>query len=323
MSDGQFSSKPMWTGKKSGFTTTATLGTGAFSANDARDFAQSPSVRRELEALSHEPHLDVGRTECHPFPRHIPEHARAMGQPFASATLVQEYLFGLVFLRICGWVFIPGGAIMALIGAWNLLEVVVVGDVGRGWVLIGVARLVGGTIAAIGGLWFGILRGRVVNERCWFCPEGMVWMTNNLFEWYPWEDIAEVYAQLNEHRPAVGLRFEGPISWITFSNTRASHDIVHHVEKRASAAWLPDALKLIAEGKSIPFGDWRLQRLSLDGPKYSILWTQVVDLHVREGELRVSANGPHPETAIWLDDVPLPSLFIAMSRALLAFTRER
>src|SRR5436309_648067 len=109
MSDGQFSSKPMWSGKRTDITATAASGANTYSANDAQDFAQSPSVRREVEALRQEPFLDVGRLDCTPFPRGTPDHALELGEPVASAILVQEYLIGLVFLRICGWMFIAIG----------------------------------------------------------------------------------------------------------------------------------------------------------------------------------------------------------------------
>jgi hypothetical protein len=323
MSDGQFSSKPMWSGKRTDITATASSGADSYSTADAGDFARSPSVRRETDALREEPYLDFARLDCTPFPRATPEAARDLGEPVASAVLVQEYLIGLIFLRFWGWIFIVFGVLIVIGGVSMLAVALLEAPEQRGDSLAGagVVALVGLAIAGAGA-WFGIFRGRVVNERCWFCPHGMVWMTERVFEWFPWEDIPEVYAKAHANRPAVGIRFDGPISWISFSDSERSRLIVQYIENRASAAWLTAALELLAEGKVIHLGGWDLHRLSLHGPDESIQWTQVADVRARRAELVFEGADGRAHLTIWLDEVPLPSLFAALARALVAHARE-
>jgi hypothetical protein len=281
-------------------------------------------VRREIEALREEPFLDIAHLECAPFHWRTPQPARDLGDPIASAVLVQEYLIGLVFLRICGWIFLPIGLLMAL----GSLIAMVSGLLGAHKVQTD--ALIGGAIGmAVGlgiagaGAWFGILRGRVINERCWFCSRGMVWMTEQVFEWFEWEDIPEVYAKMDGDRPAVGIRFTGPISWISFSSSPSSRMVVRYVENRASAAWLPVALRLLAEGKTIRLGEWRLHRLTLEDASNTYPWTQVSAVRSENGEIVFTRNDGRPEMSIWWEEVPMPSLLLALARALVAFTRDR
>jgi hypothetical protein len=231
----------------------------------------------------------------------------------------------LLFLRFWGWIFIGCGVLMVLAGIITLATFVFDGQARRGneQFFGAIVCVLFGLAVAGAGAWFGIFRGRVVNERCWFCPDGMVWMTERRFEWYSWQDIPEVYAEADAPRPAVGIRFDGPISWITFSAGERSRMIVRYVEHRASAAWLKEALKLLSEGKTIHFGNWDLHRVSLDGDDGSIHWTQIADARVEANELVLRGADGRKSLAIWLNEVPLPSLFTALARALVAHAHER
>lgn len=321
MSDGQFSSKPMRSGRPTNITSNVTFGSATFETSEAEAFLQSPSVQREVEALRDEPFHDIGQMNCTPMPRNTPESVRDLGRPIASAVLVQEYLIGLIFLRICGWIFIPFGLLFAFMG---LMFLIVRMDPQGNLVdrLAGSATLIAmGLGIAASGLWFGVLRGRVVNQRCWLCPGGIVWWTNGYFEWFAWEDVPEVYCALLRPRPAIGIRFDHDISWISFGDTQANRRMVQYIEKRASAARVKTVLKLLSEGATIPFGDRKIHRNRLEDESEPLDWRRIVDVRMDNRELVLKDD--RGETAIPMDDTPYPSLFRALARALVSFAQER
>jgi hypothetical protein len=201
------------------------------SPDAVRAFVRAPAVQREVNALMEQRFPEVGALVCAPFPRKTPAGAMELGRPIASAVLVQEYLIGLVFLRICGWGFMIVGALFVLIAVLGCITMAFEPprpnrDVNYLCGMIPVAMI--GLGAGGAGAWFGILRGRVVNQMCWLSARGMVWMTGSVFEWYAWEEVPEVYCMMGDARPAIGIRFEGDVAWISFSNTHASpHRGVH------------------------------------------------------------------------------------------------
>jgi hypothetical protein len=313
MSDGRFSSRPMRSasGPHLPWSTTA-VSAEKPAASPARDLLGSPAVQREVQALVEQEFPDVGALKCAPFPRHTPAGALAMGHPLASAVLVQEYLIGLLFLRICGWVFMAFGALILLTAV-----IVLIDSANRGMLRILPLGLgIGGV-----GLWFGVLRGRVVNERCWFCPRGMVWMTNGVFDWYRWEQVPEVYRKLDAARPAIGIRFDRDISWVSFNNTPASRLMVDYIENRASAAWTDTTLQMLADDRGVPFGAWRVRDGSIQSLDERVPWTEVVDLEQQERAF-VIHHGQNRQWAIALDEIPYPSLFVTLARAMWASSRE-
>lgn len=111
MSDGRFSSKPL----RSGASREVNRSTGEFSekaisTDVTQAFLQSMAVQREVSALQDQALREIGHFHCAPLHRHTPTAARDLGDPLASATLVQEYLIGLVFLRVAGWLVMAFGA---------------------------------------------------------------------------------------------------------------------------------------------------------------------------------------------------------------------
>lgn len=319
MSDGQFSSKPIRSGRRSDFARGEFSSEAMSSPDAAKAFLMAPAVRREVNALLEQPFPQVGELGCAPFPRKAPHGVYDFGRPIASAVLVQEYLIGLVFLRVCGWFFLLIGGLM-LLGALAMVGTMADGPPGQGGgflIFAGLGLGVGGA-----GLWFGILRGRVVNEMCWFCPHGMVWMTESIFEWYGWEEVPEVYCTLLGMRPAVGLRFDGAVSWISFSNTRHSRLIVDYIENRASAAWIEATLQAIAEGKAIAFGRWRLRKSAIEGTGKEIEWRNVLEIERSDRDLVIHRTD-RGHMVIPLDEIPFPSMFTALARAMYAYARQR
>ena len=322
MSDGQFSAKPMRTSRSRDFVSSAgEFSTEARLSTDAtRSFSDSPAVLRELRALTDVVLPEIGHRNCVPLPRSTPSGALEMGRPIASAVLVQEYLIGLVFLRVAGWVFIVCGGMFMLFSCAILIAMLPRGQApGDPPAAIAIIGAIGLLIAAVGA-WFGIFRGRVVNEMCWFCPRGMIWRTERVFEWYPWEEITELYCNLQVDRPAIGIRFDKEVSWITFANTDASRRMVEYFEKLASASCMPAILQMIAEGNTVRFGDWRLSRYSLRGPDEEINWRDVVDVGQGHQELRIR-HREQKGLSIELEAVPYPSLFAAIAAAAFAFER--
>jgi hypothetical protein len=328
MSDGQFSSKPIRSVRRGDFSARAL---GEFSAeatnspDAARAFLASPAVQRAVNAVMEQPFPDVNEVKCAPFPKTTPVAAMDLGRPIASAVLVQEYLIGLLFLRICGWLFLLVGVLMLL--GWAIMTAVTFFDEVQRLGLDG--KYIGGVICSgllgLGvtgaGAWFGIFRGRVVTQMCWFCPRGMVWRTESVFEWYGWEEVPELYCTLRASRPAVGIRFDRDIAWVSFGNTQASRLIVDYIENRASAAWMPDSLQAIAEGRPLRLGDWRLRRSSIQGPRTEVDWKNVFEVERNERDL-VIHYWARREMTVPLDEIPFPSLFTALTRALYAHARE-
>lgn len=321
MSDGRFSSKPIRSGRPRDFAR------GEFSAevlptpDAARAFLDSPAVRRELDAVLDQPFPNVGELQCAPLPKKTPLPALDLGRPITSAVLDQEYLIGLIFLRVCGWIFLAFGILFLIVNLGMVIEVLLDGrDLGDRVGAVALLFVFGAGIAGAG-LWFGILRGRVINQMCWFCPHGMIWLTGQMFEWYEWSEVPEVYCTLDAARPAIGLRFAGDISWITFGNTPASRLIVPYLENRASAAWIRPTLQAIADGRAIRFGVWRLRRSAIGDDAKEIEWRDVTDIERGRGELVFHHRGGRP-LAIGLDEVPFPSMFIAIARSLLACSRQ-
>ena len=221
MSDGRFSSKPIRSAKRGDYTATASFGKGEYSADanvsaDAvRAFLTSPAVQREADRLMDEPFPAVGSLTCAPFPKNTPERAagsRAGALP--ARILAQEYLSGLIFLRVAGWFFLACGGLILLASAGVAIENFFrPGAAARRENLhtaAGILFLFAFGLGVTGaGAWFGYFRGRVINEMCWFCPRGMIWMSENLFDWYEWDDVPEVFCRLQAPRPAVGVRFDG------------------------------------------------------------------------------------------------------------------
>jgi hypothetical protein len=321
MSDGQFSAKPMRSGARTDITSSYSGG-GALSLDQAQAFLDSPGVRREIDALLDEPFLNIGGLDCAPFPRAMPSAARAMGRPIASAILVQEYLIGLLFLRFWGWVFLGFGALFIITGFITMVGGIFSRQPMDGSVLFGglLAFLVGLAIGGAG-LWFGILRGRVITERCWLCTHGMIWLTHGRYDWYPWDEVAEVYCRIQTDRPAIGIRFDRNTSWISFSNSQATRLMVQYIENRASAMRAPTALKALAEGKTIPFGDRELNREHLKVRRETLAWNQIDRAEIDERHLVLYSRGNREEMTVPLDAIPFPSMFTAMVRAIVAHAR--
>jgi hypothetical protein len=280
-------------------------------------------VQRPVQALVEQAFPEAGELRCAPFPRRAPAGAIDMGRPLASAVLVQEYLIGLIFLRVCGWVFLAFGGLILLSAVMAVVSMI--GDGPRQppnmlGPMIGVLAMGLGIGGA--GLWFGVLRGRVVNERCWFCPRGMVWMRNSVFDWYRWEQVPEVYRKLDEAaRPAIGVRFDRDVSWISFNNTPASRLMVDYIESRASAAWTDTTLQMLADDRGVPFGAWRVRDGSIQGLGERVAWSEVADLEQQTRAL-VIHHGQQRQLAIALDEIPYPSLFVTLARAMWAYSRE-
>ncbi len=247
-----------------------------------------------------------------------------LGRPIASAVLVQEYLIGLVFLRVCGWLFMILGGLILLGGV--IAAIAAVSEPLRprprndAFALIAVT-IIGGAIGGAGA-WFGYFRGRVINQMCWFCPHGMVWMTEKVFEWYAWAEVHEVYCKLCPARPAVGISMGGPIAWISFSNTATSRRIVPYFENRAAAANIEKALHAIAEGRTIRFGEWRVRKSAIQGIAEEIAWRNVFEIERNDRDLLIR-HEEHSALTIPLDEIPFPSMFTALARALHAHARER
>lgn len=323
MSDGRFSSKPIRSAKGSAYSANASFGKGEYgaetdvSADAVRAFLSSPAVQREVERLLDEPFPAAGSLACAPFPKNTPERALDLGRRIASAVLAQEYLSGLIFLRVAGWFFLACGGLILLAGTGVVIE-----SISRPQQLVfngpGILFMFAFGLGVTGaGAWFGYFRGRVINEMCWFCPRGMIWMSENLFDWYAWEDVPEVFCRLQDPRPAVGVRFDGNTCWISFSNTHASRQIVQFIENRASAASVRETLKSIAEGRTIQFGDYSLSRSAID----RVDWRNVRAIDVEDRELVIHRHD-RKEVMIHLDAIPYPSLFIAAARATHACVRD-
>jgi hypothetical protein len=327
MSDGRFSSKPIRSAKRSEYTANASFGQGEYSAEanisaDAvRAFLASPAVQREADRLMDELFPAVASLACAPFPKNTPEHALDLGRRIASAVLAQEYLIGLVFLRAAGWLFLVVGSLLLMVGVGGLVVMFFEPqrpNVGGNERLGMIGCFVFGMGVTGAGLWFGYFRGRVINEMCWFCPRGMVWMSENHFDSYSWDEVPEVFCRLQAPRPAAGIRFDGDTCWISFSNTHESRLIVQYIENRASAASARETLKSIAEGRTIHFGDWSLSRSAID----RVDWRDVIAIDVDDRELVIHRRD-RDEVAIHLDAIPYPSLFIAAARAAHAYARDQ
>jgi hypothetical protein len=324
MSDGQFSSKPIRSGHKTDLTAGYPSGAGPLSADQTRAFLESRAVRREVDALLDETYIGANRDACAPLPNRLPRAAEEMGQPIASAVLVQEYLIGLIFLRVAGWIFLAFGALI-LIGAVIVFFEFLRNPNQQGgpppWafvIMAGVGLAIGGA-----GAWFGYFRGRVITERCWLCTHGVIWMTNSVFDWYSWADVPEVYCDTHAPRPAVGIRFDRNLSWISFSNTQVSHRMVQLIENRASAARMPAVLKRLAEGATISFGDARLNRQWMAHKRDRFDWNQVAAVQVEDQHLVLLGPGNRELASFPLEEIAFPSLFAALARAILAHARER
>ena len=173
------------------------------------------------------------------------------------------------------------------------------------------------------GVWFGILRGRVITERCWLCTNGVVWMTEQTFDWFAWADVPEVYCNTHGARPAIGIRFNRNISWISFSNTHAAQRLVQYIENRASAARLPTVLRPFAEGKTIPFANRGLQRHWIESLRERFDWTQIAAVEVDDRDLVLLGHGDRQLLTIPMEEIPFPSMFTALVRAIIAHARER
>ena len=260
-----------------------------------------------------------------PFPRNTPTAAIELGRPIASAVLAQEYLIGLVFLRICGWLFILVGGLLLLAGVFGVVNVLFAPP-GEKMPANAILGLVGGLVIGMlvmgAGAWFGIYRGRIINQMCWFCPHGMVWRTESVFEWYGWEEVHEVYCKLSPTRPAIGISVGGPIAWISFSNTVASRRILPYIETRAAAGNIEKALHAIADGRTIRFGEWRVRQSAIQGITEEIVWTSVSEVERNDRDL-VIRHEVRSEVTIPLDEIPFPSMFTALARAMQAYARER
>ena len=118
MSDGQFSSKPLRS-ERSRDVANAYSTEPILSADVTQAFLQSPTVRRKVGALLNLPFPEIGPSDCALLDACTPKAALNLGEPMASATLAQEYLIGLVFLRVAGWVFIACG-VMFVVSALGL-----------------------------------------------------------------------------------------------------------------------------------------------------------------------------------------------------------
>ncbi len=324
MSDGRFSSKPIRSeGMRAAAWRTDEISADARRLPDfARAFLESRAVQREINALKDHPFPDVGALARAPLHKSTPDGAMELGRPLASAALVQEYLIGLLFLRVAGWVFMAFGALFVLVAIVASAESVLNPRNARepnpfflGIAVSGVGLAIGGA-----GAWFGIFRGRVITEMCWFCPRGMIWMTESVFDWYTWEEVREVYCQLNTVRPAIGIRFDDNLSLISFSDDRASRQMVKYIENRASAACAPMVLQLIAEGRTVRFGHWRLSRSALRSADTEMSWRDVTDVQARDREIRIGHRVGGYLT-IAPDEVPYRSLFTALACAIHAYER--
>lgn len=322
MSDGQFSVKPI----RSGPIRDIIRDTGEFSSElrlsrDATDsFLHSPAVQREVHALTDQTIENTVRHDCAPLHKRTPEAARELGRPIASATLVQEYLIGLIFLRVWGWIFLFFGAVFIL-GAVITFFTVMLGQNGGLEQLGPVIALVGfGIFIGGAGAWFGILRGRVVTEMCWFCPRGMIWMTDGAFDWYKWEQIPDVYCNLEGARPAIGISFGRNVSWISFSDNLGSRNLVERIERLASAACMASVIEQFADGKTIRFGTWRLSRFAVRDSDATISWNNVASVSRDHREVWIKQTGGGNISAP-LDEIPFPSLFTALVFASFGYTR--
>lgn len=322
MSDGRFSSKPL----RSPRSHESAWAAGEFTSDPrllseaARAFAESAVLLRELKAID-EPLPPVG-VYVAPLHRNVPAGTKALGPPLASAVLVQEYLIGLVFLRVCGWIFLLFGALMIL-GSF-IMMIVSTGGGPRAGDNFFAAVLTGAMGLGVGGagVWFGILRGRVITEMCWFCPRGMIWMTENVFDWYTWEEVQQVHCRMKSDRPSIGIRFDENLSFITFSRSHESLSMVAHIEKCASSACAAAAVQLIGDGSSVRFGEWRLSLGTLRGDGEDFAWRDIADVRVHSREIIIRLqNGD--EIAIAFDEVPFPSLFAALVRGIHAFASSR
>jgi hypothetical protein len=324
MSDGQFSSKPLRSDRLRTFASSAgEFSTEAHLSTDvAQDFLQTPAVSREIDELRDPRHPEVAHFRVSPLHKRTPEAARELGRPLASATLVQEYLIGLIFLRVAGWIFMVFGLLFMLFSCAVLIAMLPGGpgpqDPPAAIAVIGAIGLLIGAIGA----WFGIFRGRVINEMCWFCPRGMIWMTEGVFDWYAWEDVPQVFCDTHAVRPAIGISLGRNVSWVSYSNTTESRAMVDYIEKRASAACLDKILPMLAEGKSIRFGRWRLSRFSMHTEDVELAWRDMVEAERTENDFVVRTRDQR-SVVVPLEDVPFPSLFAALARACLAYTRVR
>ena len=246
-----------------------------------------------------------------------------LGSPLASATLVQEYLIGLLFLRVAGWIFLLCGALIVLAGILGAITMVLDPRQNPGPHPFLVGAMTTGIGLGIGaaGAWFGILRGRVITEMCWFCPRGMIWMTEGVFDWYTWEEVRELYCHPYAVRPAIGIRFDDNLSMISFRHDSTSCLVVRYIEKRASAACAAMFIRQIAEQRTVRFGEWRLSGWVLRSLDVEISWRDVTHIQVGDHELQISCRGGK-DIAIVLDDVPFPSLFTALVQGIWGHVRE-
>ncbi len=322
MSDGQFSAKPIRSGR-----TRETFRDGEFAearlpADSVQAFLQSPAVRQEVNALVDRPERLSSQIKPTPLHKRTPANALDLGPPIASATLVQEYLIGLIFLRVAGWIFMAFGGLF-LVGAVVTFFVTIFGGAEFGEKVIGpvMGLVVFGLFIGGVGVWFGIIRGRVITEMCWFCPHGMIWRIENDFDWYRWEDVPEVYCDLQAERPAVGISFGRNVSWISFSNTEPSRHLVEHIERLASAECVSNMLQSFAEGKTMRFGSWRLSRHAIYTAGETFSWRDVLSVTGDDREIWI--KHAHGRLSLSLDEIPYPSLFAALALACFTYERER
>jgi len=323
MSDGRFSSKPIRSGLPREKADTEFTADPRYLNDDARAFLQSNLMRDEINAIADHALPEILATvKSAPLHKSTPAAARDLGRPLASAVLVQEYLIGLIFLRVCGWIFIFFGGLF-LVGAVVMAIQGVFRPNPAGESLIGPAFGIAffGFLIGGAGAWFGFFRGRVIEEMCWFCPRGMIWMSGAYFDWYTWDEVREIYSHLLTARPAIGIRLESNLSVISFSNTPASRRLVDYIEHQASAACAQIVLEQIAEGRSVRFGDCRLSRSAFRDADTEIAWQNILDLQVNERELRIRRLDGS-DVAVSLDEIPFPRMFVALARGIHAYSRH-
>jgi hypothetical protein len=331
MSDGQFSARPI-RGER-GREVTRTSGEFAkelpLPQGETTSFLDSRAVRDEVDALKDQLRREIATLECAPVDASAPPGAHDLGRPLASAVLVQDVLIGMILLRVCGWIILAFGGLI-LIGT---LATLIGGrlrdpDAVVGLLVVGAFGLL---IAAVGA-WFGIFRGRAVNEMCWICSRGMIWrfqqyssaivrVTGQDFDWYAWNEVRDLYCDLRRERPALGISFGRNVSWISFRRSQAALAMLESVEKHASAAGLNDALRDFAEGSSLRFGPYHVSLSGIRAEREEFKWRDVLEASVDGRILLVRYVGG--KLAISLDEVPFPTMLKTLVLAAHTYSREQ
>ncbi len=263
--------------------------------------AGSPRYRREMEQLKEDDVPDLRDGALLPLPANSPEPAHGYGRPLASIHFRADLRLARLLSRLL--------AVVLLLGTGALAALIFVLDM----------HIPLYALIACGAAFLVSLVGVFLTQRSprtvWVCPRGIVWQQGGRVACCSWEEVEEVYVKPGKRSSVFKVILGKADAQFSEAHSRAALEVGAFIEKRASQAALPAALRRICAGAKVTFGIVALDRDGLTWQQNDCPWSRIVKVAADEKYLYVDTRDSK-DLRIPYGEIALPSVVQALARIL-------